>query len=216
MMNDILCVFPIEETTRFLNPVFEEIAKQGADVFHYDTVNSDEDLQEILTNKISASGIIVFLCHGCGTCLYGTQDETGFNGNELINRNDFQMLNGKKTIIFSCNSNGLQKNYSLSETITFGLIPSTIYEVKNAKFHKLPINELEENEVGVIQDSLVRIWERTLSTTSLLDFRSFFKAFRFNIDFEITEVLIGKRSLPHYRTIADILFYIKKDMKYTD
>lgn len=191
------------------------LLEMGAKGFNYNTIESDEDLQSILHNQIECSDYVIVLCHGCSTCLYGTQGESGFDGNELLSGGDLNRLKGKELVLFSCNSVELAKKNELASSVVFGLIPSTIYETQNVEFHKLPMKELDENDVVVIQQSLVHVWLRTLERVWLKDLRQFCNTFRLFLDVEIADILI-RRQTNHFRTIADILFYMKKDMDYID
>lgn len=214
-MNKVLCIFPQEQTTFFLQPVYDMLVRMGAEGFNFNTVESDEDLQSILYDQIENSGLVIAFCHGNSECLFGTQGEEGFNGNELLSGGDLNRLKGKKLILFSCNSVELAKKKKYFTSVVFGLIPSTFYETQNAEFHKLLMKELDEKDVDVIQQSLVRVWLRTLEQVGFDDLRQFCDTFRFYMDVEIVDVLIG-RLANHFRTIADVLFYIKNDMDYID
>lgn len=214
-MNKVLCIFPQEQTTSFLQPVYDMLVRMGAVGFNHNTVESDEDLQSMLHTQINETDIVIVLCHGCSTCLYGTQSELGFDGNELLSGNDLSLLNGKRLILFSCNSTELAKRYKYSSSVVFGLIPSTVYEIQNTDFHHLAMKELDESEVCLIQQSLVRVWLRTLSRVGTSDLRQFSETFRLYIDVEIVDILI-KHPTKQFRAIADILFYIKEDMDYLD
>lgn len=214
-MNKVLCIFPQEQTTSFLQPVYDMLVRMGAEGFNHNTVESDEDLQSILHAQINESDFVIVLCHGCSTCLYGTQGELGFDGNELLSGGDLFRLKDKKLVLFSCNSAELAKKNEYASSVVFGLIPSTIYETQNAGFHELPMKELDEKDVGVIQQLLVCVWLRTLEQVGFDDLRQFCDTFRFYMDVEIVNVLIG-RLTNHFRTIADVLFYIKEDMDYID
>lgn len=191
------------------------LARMGAEGFNHNTVVSDEDLQSILHAQINESDFVIVLCHGCSTCLYGTQGESGFDGNELLSGGDLNRLKGKKLILFSCNSVDLAKKNEYGDAVVFGLIPTTIYETQNAAFHKLPMKELDERDIEVIQQSLVRVWLRTLEQVGFEDLRPFCDTFCLFLDVEIVDTLI-RRQTNHFRTIADILFYMKKDMDYIE
>ena len=214
-MNKVLCIFPQEQTTSFLQPVYDMLVGMGAEGFNHNTVESDEDLQSILHGQINESDMAIVLCHGCSTCLYGTQSESGFDGNELLSGNDLSLLRGRPLILFSCNSAELARNNKYSSSVVFGLIPSTIYETQKVEFHKLPIKDLDETDVEVIQQSLARVWLRTLAQSGLEDLRYFCDTFCFFLDVEIGNILIN-RPTNHFRILADVLFYIKKDTDYID
>ena len=99
-MNKVLCIFPQEQTTSFLQPVYDMLVRMGAEGFNHNTVESDEDLQSILHAQINESDFVIVLCHGCSTCLYGTQGELGFDGNELLSGGDLFRLKDKKLVLF--------------------------------------------------------------------------------------------------------------------
>lgn len=214
-MNKALCIFPKERTTSFLQPVFDMLQEMGVSGFNYNTIESNEDLYRIIQDQIKNSDLIIEFCHGCSTCLYGTQGEGGFDGNELLSGDDLLALKGKKLILFSCNSVEMARKNKYVSAVVFGLIPCTIEETQTAQFHNLSMKKLTKEDVNTIQQSLVRVWIRTLRQVGIANLRQFCKTFRFFLNVEIVRILIDCRT-NHFRSIADVLFYIKKDMDYID
>lgn len=80
----ILCLYPMDETTLFLNPIFDFLSNM--DSFKGIRFESNEKDVELAIDAIKTCDedtIIIFLGHGASHCLY-KGDNTPFIGNEKI------------------------------------------------------------------------------------------------------------------------------------
>ena len=208
-MSKVLCIFPKDSTTEFLEPLFEELCKKYDATPLLGDPQDDDDYLDKLADLVEQSDTIIFLGHGSSEVLYGV------NFNELIQAYNVDMFRGKRLLLFACNSVGFIKKYKLTQALGFGIVPTSDYDAENVKLHSLPLKNLTILDIGYIQKAIVRIWNRTLAEADFLDVRSLYKVFSYYTNVEIVECL-KKHEQQNFRLIADILFYLKNDMDYID
>lgn len=212
-MGQVVCIFPKDETTEFLRPVYEEICK-GENVcgIDADTIYEDDCLEN-LEQLLSDAETVIFLGHGSSHTLYGTRLNPLF-GEKMEN---VGWLRGKNLVLFACRTLDFIKNYNLHTAMGFGFIPTTLDDVRDGgKLHKLHIEELTSSDLEVFKNSIVNVWKRCLKHCYLDDICRFGELFSMYVNVEIVDVLINHRDIPHYRTIADMLYYLSVDMNYIE
>lgn len=206
-MSKILCIFPMDSTTGFLEPLFEELCKKYAATPLLGDPQDDDNYLDKLAEAAEQSDTIIFLGHGSSEVLYGA------NFNELILADNVDLFRGKHVIIFACNSIGFIEKYNLTNALGFGQVPTSDYDAKNGKLHSLPLKNLTLPDIVFIQNAIVRIWIKTLAEADIMDIRSFYTVFSLYTNVEIVNCL-RKREHQNFRLIADILYYLKTDMNY--
>lgn len=208
-MSKILCIFPKDSTTEFLEPLFEELCKKYDATPLLGDPQDDDDYLDKLAELAEQSDTIIFLGHGSSKVLYGV------NFNELILAYNVDLFRGKNVIIFACNSVGFIDTYKLIHALGFGQVPTSDYDAENGKLHSLPLKNLTIPDIDYIQKAIVKIWIRTLAEADILDVRSFYKVFSYYTNVEIVDCL-KKHEQQNFRLIADILYYLKEDMDYVE
>lgn len=204
-----ICLYPTDSTTEFLRPVFERIcALPDVEPFEGDSIEDDCFLDNLYMALEKAESV-VFLGHGSTRCLYGT------SLNPLIDdkSGNLDLLRNKKLVLFSCRSKDFIKEYNLHNGLGFGFIPTTLDDARDGRtLHKLDITILESLDLEAFKDSIIRIWIRALSEHDFSNMSKFQKSFEFYTNVEIADVLTTKHELPNYRLVADMLYYLFKDM----
>lgn len=209
-MNKILTIFPKDATTEFLRPVYSAIcAKPHVVSLELDTIEDDNFLEK-LSNHLMDADSVVFLGHGSSTCLYGT------NLNPLIDdkMGNIEALRSKSLILFACKSAEFIKNYHFQNSLGFGFIPTSLDDVRDGVLHNLKLRDIDSLGLSLFQQSIVRIWERTLTEVSFDNLRTLSDVFSFYANCEIVDTLLCRKDYKYYSTIADMLYYLKEDMKY--
>lgn len=209
-MNRILCIFPKDATTEFLRPVYNAIcALPNVRGLELDTIN-DDDFLESLSSSLLDADIVIFLGHGSSSCLYGT------NLNPLIDvgMGNIEELRGKSMIIFACKSADFIKKYHFQESIGFGFIPTSLDDARDGVLHNMNLKKLDPEGLEMFRQSIIRIWQSTLKELSFEQFELIPDIFSFYTNCEIVETLIHHKDYPYYRIVADMLYYLKDDMKY--
>ena len=208
-----MCIFPRDTTTEFLRPVYELICKEtsvcGIDADSVDTDDYLENLERVLQDAKT----IIFLGHGSSHTLYGTMFNPLFD--ERIG--NVKWLRNKHLILFACRTLDFIKKHGLHTAMGFGFIPTTLDDVRdNGELHKLDITDLTKADLKVFRDSIVKVWKRCLRHCPLNDIYRFLEVFSMYTNIEIVDVLMNHRDIPHYRKIADMLYYLYKDMDYVE
>ena len=207
-MNKVFCIYPTDQTTEFLLPVFNTISKfQGVISLAGD---SREDLfyerfKEILLDE--SLDTFIFLGHGNSKYLYGS----GFN--ILIPHDELFQINHKKFILFSCNSSDLLENIQSKCHIGFGFIPSELEDLSSMQsFHKMDLSSLKKEDIDYLRKKYVSAWLRALDGLPFFDIEALGKRLYLFLNRAIVDTLMDK-SIKNRRLISDILFYIKSDLQ---
>lgn len=209
-MKKTLCLFPKDETTEFLRPIYDELCKKDTIIgFDNDAIDDDEYFEK-LENLLQVTDALIFLGHGSSNTLFGT------SLNPIIDdkSGNLDYLKGRQLLIFSCKSVEYIKHYNLNDAIGFGFIPTSKDDARDgARLHDLDISCLDQASLQVFRDSIVRIWLGTLKHTDWDNTHSFISYFSFFTNVEIVNVLKRRNDVTLYRLIADMLYYLKSDMK---
>ena len=209
-MNKTLCIYPKDATTEFLRPVYNAIcAKPHVVGLELDTIE-DDDFLEKLSNHLADAGIVFFLGHGSSNCLYGT------NLNPLIEdkMGNIEGLRNKSLILFACKSAEFIKNYHFQDSLGFGFIPTSLDDARDGVLHSVKLRNIDSSCLGRFRQAIVRIWHRTLAEVSLEQLATISNVFSFYTNCEIVDALLHSKESPDYRILADMLYYLKEDMKY--
>lgn len=209
-MNNILCIYPRDVTTEFLRPVYKAIcANPNVVGLELDTIDDDEFLEK-LSNHLANADVVFFLGHGSSTCLYGT------NLNPLIEdkMGNIECLRNKSLVLFACRSAEFIKNYNFQDSLGFGFIPTSLDDVRDGVLHSVNLRNIGSSCLDMFRQAIVRIWNRTLTEVSLEQLATISNVFSFYTNCEIVDTLLHSKESPEYRILADMLYYLKEDMKY--
>lgn len=218
IFDSILCIFPIDETTDSLIPVWDILS--SSDNFKGLRLNHDDDEYRNALNEIRNSNertLIVFLGHGSSHCLYGCLNENG-QKYEFITQNESDLFIDKNLFALACRSNDfierLNGIYGPKVSIGFGGLPSEWIDVLSERDdnHKAYPGIVEE-DIEYFRDTFIRIIVKSLSLVlkneeSLFDVKSHL---RLLISKEIAE-LLTEHKVNNYRALADLFFEVKSDI----
>lgn len=209
-MNKILCIYPKDATTEFLRPVYNDIcALPNVKGLELDTIN-DDDFLDHLSSALLGSNIVIFLGHGSSTCLYGT------NLNPLVDdgMGNIEELRGKSMIIFACKSAEFIKRYHFPKSLGFGFIPTSLDDARDGVLHNMNLRELDSVGLEMFKKAIVRIWHRTLKEVTFEQMERIPDLFSFYTNHEIVNTLLHHKDYQYYRIVADMLYYLKDDMRF--
>ena len=206
-MKKIVCIYPEDPTTAFLLPLYEHICTNMQAIgIHNDTTEEDDSLDKLYA-EIKDAEIVVFLGHGTSRLLYGSNC-----ANIVFEENNCNLLRDKRLLLLACNSDQFIKNYKLTDAIGFGFLPTSLDDARQTKIlHSITVEHFGKKDVECYNVSLVNAFIHALCETTLSDFHLFKERLRFSISREIVECLLEKEA-PNYRTVADELYYVYKDM----
>ena len=161
-MRRVLCLFPKDETTEFLRPIYEELCKKSSVIGFDNDAIEDDDYFEKLESLLQETDAMIFLGHGSSNTLYGT------NFNPIIDdkSGNLDYLKGRKLLLFSCKSVDYIRHYNLKDAIGFGFIPTSKDDAhEGAKLHNMDISCLDNSSLQLFRNAIVNIWQRTLKQT---------------------------------------------------
>lgn len=205
-MNKNICIYPKDPSTDFLAPLFDAICSSGFSGFHLDT-NVEENKNNIF-DALNEAQNIIFLGHGSSGRLYGTPYESSLS--DLITEDNVHLLNGKRLILLSCNSNQFCEYYNLQPSISFGDMPTGKHDVDSQLENDPSFPRLEERDIGVYNSALVRTISRAILSVGIDNFGGLYRKILLYANVEISECLLNKQCAK-FRDVADLLQEFKNE-----
>lgn len=225
-MSRILCIYPDDSSTKFLDRVQNHLKRHLAQAFHCYKIkpcqsSHDECLERLL--KVTEEEFVIFLGHGKSDCLYGASSNCDFlvssyfegisnyENDNFISKENIDVLRGKKVFCLSCNSaDGLGKlavQNGVRAFIGFGDIP-TDNEVLPELGRKLPLlTSRYKGEVSwIVRTSLVYSIKNNHNFFQLID------TLRLITNIRINNIILANRGLRQRRLLADYLYNFKDEM----
>lgn len=203
-MNKIICIYPCDETTVFLNPLQEILKQNKIPVLNGDT-RKERHLQEIF-QSVSEAECIIFLGHGSSSCLYGS-GMTVFLGTDNIH-----LIRNKKLILLSCHSSEFIENYRLSPAIGFYELPTSMGELRHIQDNDISYHlDLDEKDILYFNQVLINVVGKFVIDVIHNGFVQPEEKMRLYINKEISKILLVSQGL-HNREIADLLYELKNEM----
>lgn len=207
-MPKTICILPLDTTTEFLRPVFDEICRlDEVEGLCGDTL--EDEFYERFVQLLEEPDLsqVVFLGHGSKTELYGTCLKSA-----IVDNSNYYLFANKRLLIFSCYSNIFLKNLTPSQSIGFGFIPTALDDVRDGRhLHDLDLSLLSCADLDVLKEAIVSIWHETLSESDLSDYHRFKNKFVLYTNNIIVDLLTNNPD-DQKRLVADVLFYLKDDM----
>ena len=207
-MNKTVCIYPKDESTDFLSPLYAFLCEKGCEGWHKDTTENTDEAYALIKEADS----IIFLGHGASDTLYGSPQDGEFT--VLINETNIQeLLYGKRCFILACNSYEFCENYNLTSFIGFGNMPTGIVDVKIAMEADTTFPSLEKEDIDTYDAALVSLLIRAFNVAWLTDMEKLYSKIRLYANVEIGECLINK-PCKMFREVADLLQDFKNDCTY--
>lgn len=211
-MSKTVCIYSPEQdgSTDFLKPLYHQIcATLSAEGFGYNA-DSDEDTVTPIYNAVKGADEIIFLGHGNSKGLYASI----FGDFELFNQKNIAMLANKNLFLLACNSADFIKKFSLKNAIGFGQLPTSSEDVKHwNNNHGISLSDFSEADIKLYNDALVSIICKVISPETISNHNLLYNKFKLHTSLEIVKCLTLHRDNTHYRKIADLLFFLQKDIR---
>ena len=139
----MVCIFPKDETTDFLLPLYDKLCSLGFKGLHVDT----NDNIELVIEAIDKAKVVVFLGHGTSYSLMGTP----FNGDKtnIIHKENISILKDKRIFLLSCRSSEFCETYNLYPSIGFGMMPTGLEDVHSMIDEDVNFPALEQQDIDV-------------------------------------------------------------------
>ena len=168
MKNDILLIYPQDETTNFLQGIPDFLfEKHGEEGFVYQRIGFSVKEHRSCINLIegfSENALVIFLGHGRSDALLGAFDYERF---DFVTRGNLHVFKNKRVLFLSCRSSELLHNQGI-EGIGFGHLLSSPSELNDNDIRRqysylysmddMPdsstINQFNERIVRIVRASL--------------------------------------------------------------
>lgn len=210
-MNKTACIYIQERdgTTSFLEPLVEHIKHVfGPVIVGYD-IDSEDDPLEIIYQTISDADIVFFFGHGTSDRLYAST----VDNLTLFDKNNIDLLSGKKLFLLSCNSADFIKKQHMKDAFGFGMLPTSLDDARKWKnLHGIHIEDFTRNDISIYNHALVEILINTITVDSMADYSLLKEKIKFQTSVEIVKCLFQHKDNANYRDIADLLYYFQKDI----
>lgn len=214
-MRKVVCIFPEDESTDSLLPVYEQLKSISGFVgYRFNTLDSQKrnTLYEEL-NQLEGNALMVFLGHGASNKLYGSVEGNG-DKQVLFDKDNTKQLKNLDFMCIACRSSEFAHNH-FQNYIGFGDITSDFSEVIAERNIGDPnfMDWASENDIINFRNLFVEAVTKAILLTSCNDLCSIYKMMRLCFNKQIAELLKNK-SLTNYRNIADMLFEVLNDLTF--
>ena len=156
-MSRIVCVFPVDDSTNFLEPIRMILEKElDATIIRGDTTR-EAHRNEISNglHELTEQDIFVFMGHGASYCLYGSPQ--GGELQPLFGKGALSLPNRSRSLLISCRSNDFTESLQLINAIGFGEIPATWEEMRKLREEDCSCYAgVDEDTIPEYQNSLVQ------------------------------------------------------------
>lgn len=204
-MSKIVCIFPKDESTEFLLPLYELLCSKGVEGWHEDTVSNFT----FTIDKFKEAEIIIFLGHGSSGTLYGSTQH-GKLSDLITSDNVKELLGGKRCFLLSCNSIEFCLNNNLNNSIGFGNMPTGKRDVFIAMDNDASFPNLEQDDIDVYNNALIEALINVFNTSTFDKFENLYSMICFYANVEITKCLTLK-PCKMYREVAELLQDFKNE-----
>ena len=210
-MSKSVCIYIQERdgTTSFLEPLVEHINKVFAPIIVGYDIDSEDDPLEIIYQTISDADTIFFFGHGTSDRLYAST----VDNLTLFDKDNIDLLLGKRLFLLSCNSADFIKKHHLNGAFGFGMLPTSLDDVRKWKYlHGIHIEDFSKEDISIYNNAIVEILTHSFSIDNIVDFFLLKEKIKLQTSIEIVKCLTQHKDNVNYRNISDLLFYLNEDI----
>jgi len=216
-MNKLLVIHPQDDTTEFLNPIWDFISRKFTDIIVHN-VSFDDAEHNVAKKAISdySGQNILFLGHGSTTHFKGAKNDS-YSNETFICKADFSLFKDKTILNFSCKSADFFRYEKSFNYIGFDDIPSDMIEVTGAReFEHNIYPDVDEDVINYFKAVLVQIVTNSVYDWLEGDFdaQKLYNRMKIRINREIINCLKKNKDLKFKKAIIGLLDNLKKDMTY--
>lgn len=214
-MSKLICIYPKDETTDFLLPIYEQLETLSDFAgYRFDTNDSSKtkNLYDDL-KQLDDDSIIFFLGHGASNKMYGSVDKDG-NKLTLFDKTDTEDIKNTKLVGIACRSKDFAYNHLLNY-IGFGDITSDYSEVLAERNIGDPdyMEWASEEDIVNFQTEFVGAITDAVRLSECANLHLIYKMTKLCFNKRIASLLIN-RQLQNYRQIADMLYEINDELQF--
>ena len=214
--NNIVIVYPIDETIEFLEPIRVELER-----LFPQAVLLRPEAGTYGSSITDETELVIFLGHGTPSQLYGSLNDSGEKSVFLNITNGSLLLDGVDIMLFACNSSDYFRKIKLNAEIdcyvTFGDMPTDWEHIchnrdQDANFLKDFEDEHLEYYKSVIVESVVEGVKNGVRTNSIIGIPN---RISFVVSSKINDVILGQEwSKSQKLQMIELLNDFKQEIKY--
>lgn len=212
-MSKLICIYPVDVTTDFLLPIYEQLGVLPDFVgYRFDTNDSSKtkNLFDALY-QLDNDAFIFFIGHGASNKLYGSVDKDG-EKNILFNKVNTEFVKKTNFIGIACRSKEFADKH-FQNHIGFGDITSDYSEVmaeRNLGYSDY-LEWASEGDIINFRNEFVCAIVEAVRLSECKSLQSTYKMMKLCLNKRIALLLVN-RYIPNYRQIADMLYDINDEL----
>jgi hypothetical protein len=220
-MNKIVCIFPKDKSTAFLNVLVKRLEKAFPKQFYCLKVKATIDDHQKCLELIAAlppQNLILYLGHGESDKLLGANDENAavefknFRKKGFINKTNIDILSNKKVICISCRSNEklgkMAEKTNCQTFVGFGSIPTDwIIEADEVNIQPNDVDWFNKLFCKVMSDALI------YAIHHQFNFDQFERVLKLMTNHMIIRQLHPKKEVANAWWVDESLYKLKDEVK---
>lgn len=218
----MFCIYPVDETTDFLNKIPEELLTFFGSDFDlirvYPNDKSHEDAINIIESAPNGS-IFIFLGHGNSMTLKGAESGS-YCKDVFIDNDKLIIFNNKSLFVLACRSSSLLEcgvyisGTNINQSISFPNIISSWEELEHERLVKITLYpNLTKSHIdrfnSIITESTIYCLKGLFENK---DFNSIHRRLIHYLNQKMVELVINEPNSAN-RDLADMIFDLKREIK---
>jgi len=212
MKNKIICVYPQDSTTDFLQPIVDTLSATLTNEFDIIRIEPNQKAHQMALYQIDSCEVILFMGHGNTIAFHGArmEDDEFYS---FLNTQNIGRYYGKSIIGISCESATFLSKFA-AESGILNYIGFGDIITEPERFY---ISESEDENIVLLQ-KYKNIFVRAVSYAfkSLKYSNSFsdiYKRLQHSLNQQMIELVLNHPSKSK-RDLADMIFNLKKEIRY--
>lgn len=213
-MNELICIYPEDETTDFLLPIYEQLEQlPNFTGYRFNTITSPQRDELFNQQNSGQNSILFFLGHGASNKLYGSVNEKG-EKDELFDKSKIKYIKNINFVCIACRSKEFARN-KFQNYIGFGDITSDFSEIKAGRFTdgSDSMNWAGEEDINNFRAEFTSAISDAIKLSKCSSLHLIYKMMRLCFNKHIADLLMN-RNMSNYRHIADMLFDVLNEMEF--
>ena len=213
-MNKLICIYPEDETTDFLLPIYEQLEKLPNFIgYRFNTITFPQRDGLFNQQNFDKNSILFFLGHGASNKLYGSVKENG-EKDELFDKSNIGHIKNMNFVCIACRSKEFAHK-QFQNYIGFGDITSDFSEIEGGEFTdgSESMNWATKEDITNFRTEFTSAISDAIKLSKCSSLRSIYKMMRLCFNKHIADLLMN-RNIPSYRHIADMLFDVLNEMEF--
>lgn len=214
MYDKILCIYPIDPSTDFLDSIPNQLQKKFENIFELFRIDSSDESQSMAVYKMescSDNTLVIFLGHG-STAGFHCYDVVAEGNIIFLNSQNIKRILKKNIFAFSCNSSIFLKKFSSNSNSWLG------FDDLPTEDETFPIEFSQDEDKALFLD----LYKRILIDAILFSLNELISTGSFSKSFSSLKLILNKNmiqlasnnSTVKNRELADLIFNTKRGIDF--